>query len=112
MPDNEKFHKHYTGLFKAKLQQYELSQEGNRENRAPSTFFENRRQLRALKTGKNPGQSGITSETFKLLEEEITPVLTLMFRNLWENTELVLHKYKDAKVISLNKKGDQMDPGN
>ena len=39
-------------------------------------------------------------------------LLTLMFRNLWENTELVPHKYKNAKVISLYKKGDQMDPGN
>ena len=35
-----------------------------------------------------------------------------MFRKLWENTELVPQKYKDAKVISLYKKGDQMDPGN
>ena len=59
MPDNEKFHKHYTGLFKAKLQQYELSQEGNSESRAPLTFFEVRRQLRALKTVKAPGQSSI-----------------------------------------------------
>ena len=112
MLDNENFHKHYTGLFKAKLQQYEQFQEGNSESRAPPTFFEVRRQLRALKTGKAPGQSGITIETFKLLEEEIATVLTLMFRNLWENTELVPQKCKDAKVISLYKKGDQMDPGN
>ena len=112
MPDNEKFHQHYAGLFKVKLQQYELSQEGKSESRAPPTFFEVRRQLRVLKTGKAPGQSGITSETFKLLEEEITPDLTLMFRNLWENTELVPQKYKDAKVISLYNKRDQMDPRN
>ena len=111
MPDNEMFHQHFTGLFKAKLQQYEQSQKSNSEIRAPPTFFEVRRQLQALKTGKAPGQSGITSETFKLLEEEITPILTEMFRSLWERTEFVPQKYKDDKVISLYKKVDQMDPG-
>ena len=48
----------------------------------------------------------------KALEKELSPLLTKVFQSIWTERTKVPQEYKDAKVVSLFKKGLKTEPNN
>ena len=56
--------------------------------------------------------SGITTDLLKTFSELLVGPLLELFQVHWDDPDSVPQRYKDAKVISLFKKGDRKDPSN
>ena len=68
--------------------------------------------LTLSKRGKAPGLSGVTTDLLKTFSDLLVGPLLELFQVHWDNPDSVPQRYKDAKVISLFKKGDRKDPSN
>ena len=76
------------------------------------TRAETKLAINSKSSGKVPEQSGITAVLLKSLQDQLVPVINASFKNFWEETSDTSKAFKDAKVISLFKKGEKTLPSN
>ena len=118
-PSKSQFQGHYQKLSKQRLTQNITVLEAlSKEPNSSEDFCKQpneakvRTTLRTLKSGKAPGKSAIVPEMLKALEKELSPLLTKVFQSIWTERTKIPHVYKDAKVVSLFRKGPKTDPNN
>jgi hypothetical protein len=96
--------KFYEELYASRVQvPFELREEP--EGCPPFIEAELRNALRDMKTGKAPGEDGITTEMLKFAQEDLLPRLTRMFNRFLETGSIDDH-LADSSTLLLHKKGD------
>ena len=76
------------------------------------TSYEVEAAISRSRSHKAPGKSGITIDLIKAFKDLLISPLTDLFQTHWENPSSIPSAYKDAKVVSIHKKGDKMDTNN
>ena len=67
--------------------------------------------IKSLKNGKAPGADGIPSEVYKYGGPRVVQTLHSFFKTCWDEAELP-QDFKDAKIVTIFKKGDRSQCGN
>ena len=116
-PSNMQFKLHYEELFRERKAldvnlTGQIQEETPDEMLNPPTRVETKLAIDSMSSGKAPGQSGITADLLKSQQDQLTPVINASFNNFWEGTSNTPKAFKDAKVISLFKKGAKTLPSN
>lgn len=109
---DEKFGDHYKELFRARMEPTDLSEKEDNDDLGPPTDLEIHDAIRSMKSGKAPGSNGLTSDIFKILEDETMDSIANTFRRYWNSPKELPQEWKDARVCNLFKKGDKTDPNN
>ena len=67
--------------------------------------------IKSLKNGKAPGADGIPSEVYKYGGPSVVQTQHCFFKTCWDEAELP-QDFKDAKIVTIFKKGDRSQCGN
>ena len=67
--------------------------------------------VQSLKNGKAPGADGIPAEVYKYGGPSVVQALHSFFKTCWNEAELP-QDFKDAKIVTIFKKGDRSQCGN
>ena len=78
----------------------------------PPTRAETKLAIKSMSSGKMPGQSGITADLLKSLQDQVVPVINASFNNFWEGASDTPKAFKDTMVMSLFKNGEKTSPSN
>ena len=67
--------------------------------------------VKSMKNGKAPGADGISSEVYEYGGPSVVQALHCFFKTCWDEAELP-QDFKDAKIVTIFKKGDRSQCGN
>ena len=83
----------------------------NADMNIPPSLEEIEDAIKSLKNGKAPGADGIPSEVYKYGGPRVVQTLHSFFKTCWDEVELP-QDFKDAKIVTIFKKGDRSQCGN
>ena len=106
-PSNMQFKLHYEELFSERKAmdvnlKGQIQEETPDDMLNPPTRAETKLAINSMSSGKAPGQSGITADLLKSLQDQLIPVINASFNNFWEgksNAKTLSSKYRSIFLL-------------